>query len=198
MTEKGIRLIVGLGNPGERYRDTPHNIGFEVLDTLAARHSFRFRRAFGLQAWGAAWHVGGSTVRLLKPRTFMNRSGVAVRKALRRWRISPEEMLLVFDDVAFPTGRLRIRKRGSAGGHNGVTSVIRELDNLEDFPRLRLGVGPRPPGDQLIDYLLGAWDPEAAEQVAALREHGADALERILRDGLTPAMNSLNAGKPEN
>ncbi|MDF3129422.1 aminoacyl-tRNA hydrolase [Kiritimatiellaeota bacterium B1221] len=198
MTEKGIRLIVGLGNPGERYRNTPHNIGFEVLDTLAGRHQFRFRRAFGLQAWGATWQVGGSTVRVLKPRTFMNHSGVAVRKAMRRWKISPEEMLLVFDDVAFPVGRLRIRKRGGAGGHNGVTSVIQELDNLEDFPRLRLGVGPRPSGDKLIDYLLGAWHPEKETEVSRLREQGADALERILREGLTPSMNHFNSGTPDN
>lgn len=127
----------------------------------------------------------------------MNRSGEAVQAALRRWRISPEEMLLVYDDVALPLGCLRIRQRGSAGGHNGVTSVIQALNNLEDFPRLRLGVGPRPPGDQLIDYLLGAWQPEAADQVSALREKGADALERILRDGLTPSMNHLNSGKTE-
>jgi len=198
MAEKGIRLVVGLGNPGERYRHTPHNIGFEVLDTLAERHQFRFRRAFGLQAWGATWQVGGSSVRVVKPRTYMNRSGVAVRKAMRRWKISPEELLLVFDDVAFPLGRLRIRKKGSAGGHNGVTSVIRELNNVEDFPRLRLGVGPRPSGDKLIDYLLGSWSPEQETQVAKLREQGADALERILRDGLTPSMNILNSGLPEN
>ncbi|WFB36085.1 aminoacyl-tRNA hydrolase [Kiritimatiellota bacterium B12222] len=197
MTEQGIRLVVGLGNPGPRYDHTPHNIGFEVLDTLAERHHLRFRRAFGLQAWGATWQVEGSTVRVLKPRTFMNRSGVAVRKAMRRWKISPEEMLLVFDDVAFPVGRLRIRKKGGAGGHNGVTSVIQELDNLEDFPRLRLGVGPRPSGDKLIDYLLGPWSPEQADAVSELREQGADALERILRDGVTPSMNHFNSGPPE-
>lgn len=198
MSERAIRLVVGLGNPGERYDHTPHNIGFEVLDTLAKRHELRFRRVFGLQAWGATWHVAESDVRLLKPRTFMNRSGVAVRKALRRWKVEPEEMLLVFDDVALPLGRLRIRKKGSAGGHNGVTSVIRELDNLEDFPRLRLGVGPRPSGDQLISYLLGRWSPEAETKVAELREQGALALERILRDGVTPAMNHFNSGSPEN
>ena len=195
--EKGIRLIVGLGNPGERYRNTPHNIGFEALDTLAERHELRFRRAFGLQAWGATWQREGSKVRILKPRTFMNRSGVAVRKAMRRWKISSEEMLLVFDDVAFPLGKLRIRKKGGAGGHNGVTSVIRELDNLEDFPRLRLGVGPRPSGDKLIDYLLGPWNPEVFDAVSKLRETGADALERILREGVTPSMNHFNSGKPD-
>lgn len=194
MSAHRIRLVVGLGNPGDRYRNTPHNIGFEALDALSVRHGLRFRRAFGLQAWGAAWQDGGSTVRLLKPRTFMNRSGVAVRKALRRWRIAPEEALLVYDEVALPLGRLRVRRKGSAGGHNGVASVIRELDNLKDVPRLRLGVGPRPPGDQLIEYLLGAWPPEAAAQVAELRRKGADAVERILRDGVESAMNHLNAG----
>ncbi|MEX2606423.1 MAG: aminoacyl-tRNA hydrolase [Kiritimatiellia bacterium] len=198
MTERAIRLVVGLGNPGERYEHSPHNIGFEVLDALAARQQLRFRRAFGLQAWGSTWHVADSAVRLLKPRTFMNRSGVAVRKALRRWKVEPEEMLLVYDDVALPLGRLRIRKRGSAGGHNGVTSVIQELDNVEDFPRLRLGVGPRPSGDQLISYLLGRWSPESEAKAAELREQGAQALERILRDGVTPAMNHFNSGTPEN
>jgi len=197
MTEKGIRLIVGLGNPGDCYRNTPHNIGFEAVDAFADRHQLQFRRAFGLQAWGATWQREGSKVRLLKPRTFMNRSGVAVRKAMRRWKISPEEVLLVFDDVDFPVGRLRIRRKGGAGGHNGVTSVIRELDNIKDFPRLRLGVGPRPSGDKLIDYLLGSWQPEQADDVSGLREKGADALERILRDGVTPSMNHFNSGKPD-
>jgi PTH1 family peptidyl-tRNA hydrolase len=198
MSERAIRLVVGLGNPGERYEHTPHNIGFEVLDEMAIRQQLRFRRAFGLQAGGATWHVGGSAVRVFKPRTYMNRSGVAVRKALRRWKIQPEEMLLVYDDVDLPLGRLRIRKRGSAGGHNGVTSVIQELDNIEDFPRLRLGVGPRPSGDRLISFLLSRWSPESETKVAELREQGAQALERILRDGLAPAMNHFNSGTPEN
>jgi len=127
----------------------------------------------------------------------MNGSGVAVRKALRRWRIRPEETLLVYDEVALPMGRLRIRLRGSAGGHNGVTSVISELDNLTDLPRLRLGVGPRPPGDQLVDYLLGTWEPDLQPRADALAEDGASALEMILRDGVEAAMNHWNSVKTE-
>jgi len=195
MASGGIRLVVGLGNPGSRYRNTPHNLGFEVLDTLAGRKGLRFRRAFGLQARVATWHEGNAKIRLLKPRTFMNRSGVSVRKAMRRWKVSSSELLLVYDEVALPLGRIRIRKRGGAAGHNGVTSVIRELNNQEDFPRLRLGAGPRPPGDQLIEYLLSAWPPEATSEVEALRHTGADALDRILRSGVDDAMNYFNAGQ---
>jgi PTH1 family peptidyl-tRNA hydrolase len=190
-----IRLIVGLGNPGERYADTPHNIGFEVLDRLAEAEGLRFRRAFGLQAWASTWHGAGPSIRLLKPRTFMNRSGVAVRKALKRWKLSPEQVLLVYDEVSLPLGRLRIRKRGSAAGHNGVTSVIQELDNVTDFPRLRLGVGPRPPGDELIDYLLGRWDAGKASDVEAMRQLGVSALRAVRRDGVEPAMNEFNAAR---
>ena len=187
------RLIVGLGNPGERYAHTPHNIGFDVLDRLAVEEGLRFRRAFGLQAWASSWHGTGPLLYLLKPRTYMNRSGVAVRKALRRWKLSPEQVLLVYDEVSLPLGRLRIRPRGGAAGHNGVTSVIQELDNLTDFPRLRLGVGPRPPGDQLISYLLGSWDADKASEVDALCQLGVSALRAIVRDGVEPAMNQFNA-----
>jgi PTH1 family peptidyl-tRNA hydrolase len=187
------RLIVGLGNPGEHYAHTPHNIGFDVLDRLAVEEGLRFRRAFGLQAWASSWHGAGPLLYLLKPRTYMNRSGVAVRKALRRWKLSPEQVLLVYDEVSLPLGRLRIRPRGGAAGHNGVTSVIQELDNLTDFPRLRLGVGPRPPGDQLISYLLGSWDADKASEVDALCQLGVSALRAIVRDGVEPAMNQFNA-----
>jgi PTH1 family peptidyl-tRNA hydrolase len=192
-----IRLIVGLGNPGERYENTPHNIGFEVLDRLAEREGLRFRRAFGLQAWVSTWHVNGSAVKLLKPRTFMNGSGIAVRKALRRWKLKPEDMLLIYDEVSIPLGRLRIRKKGSAGGHNGVTSVISECNNLTDFPRLRLGVGPRPPGDQLVDYLLGTWENGVMERVDALRDAGVTALDKVMSLGVDRAMNECNTASAE-
>lgn len=190
-----IRLIVGLGNPGERYENTPHNIGFEVLDRLAAEEGLRFRRAFGLQSGVSTWHVAGSRIRLLKPRTFMNASGVAVRKAVKRWKLPPEQVLLVYDEVSLPLGRLRIRPRGGAAGHNGVASVIRELDNMTDFPRLRLGVGPRPSGDKLIDYLLGRWDADKAPLVEAERRLGVSALRAVAREGVETAMNTFNAAQ---
>ncbi len=189
-----IRLVVGLGNPGPRYDNTPHNIGFETLDALAARENLRFRRGFGLRSWVSTWHRDPPGVRLLKPLTFMNRSGEAVAKAVRRWKLSPEQILIVYDDLELPLGRLRLRKRGSAGGHNGVTSVIQSLGNSQDFPRLRIGVGPRPPGEQLIDYVLSPWPDTCAEQVSQTRNRAADAVTRVLQGDFEAAMNEFNAG----
>ena len=189
-----IRLLVGLGNPGRRFDNTPHNIGFEVLDELASRHALRFRRCFRLPGRAALWQKEPSPLRLLKPRTFMNRSGEAVAKAIRLWGFAPEQVLVVYDDLELPLGRMRLRKKGSAGGHNGLSSVIQSLGGSQDFPRLRLGVGPRPAGDELVSYVLSPWKAEAADDVAALRKRGADALDRALRDGLDAAMNFFNAG----
>lgn len=124
----------------------------------------------------------------------MNRSGEAVRKAVKRWHLRPEEVLLVYDDLELPLGRLRIRKKGSAGGHNGISSVIEGLDNSQAFPRVRIGVGPRPPGAELIQYVLSPW-PEAQQQtVREVRNKAADAIEQILRGELDQAMNHFNAG----
>ena len=125
----------------------------------------------------------------------MNGSGVAVRKAVKRWNLRPEQVLLVYDEVSLPLGRVRIRPRGGAAGHNGVASVIRELDNVTDFPRLRLGVGPRPSGDKLIDFLLGRWDDDKAALVEAERRLGVAALRAVARDGVEPAMNEFNAAQ---
>lgn len=189
-----IQLVVGLGNPGSLYENSPHNIGFEVLDELAERAGARFRRGFGLRAWVSTWQRDPSALRLLKPRTYMNRSGDSVSRALRRWKLSPEEILLVYDDLELPLGRLRLRKRGSAGGHNGVTSVIRELGDSQEFPRLRVGVGPRPPGADLVRYVLSPWPEEVRDTVEAARRRAADAVEAVLTDGFDKAMNNFNAG----
>jgi len=188
----GPLVIVGLGNPGPKYDRTPHNLGFEVLDRFGQEKDLRFRRAFGLPARVATWHNPHPRIRLVKPLTYMNRSGLAVKKALRRWKCGPEQLLVVFDDVELPLGTLRLKKKGGAGGHNGMSSIVQELDNRTDFPRLRLGVGPRPPGDQLVDYLLSPWEPDLSTQVDDLIRKGADALEVIHREGVDRAMNILN------
>ncbi|MCH8510128.1 MAG: aminoacyl-tRNA hydrolase [Kiritimatiellae bacterium] len=187
-----MKLVVGLGNPGKKYQATPHNIGFEALDLLSGRKGKKFHRAFGLRAWGVTWQKEPFTVRLLKPATFMNRSGEAVQRALKRWNLSPEEILLVYDDLELPLGRLRIRKKGSAGGHNGVTSVIRGLDGVEAFPRLRIGVGPRPPGEDLVRYVLSPWPEESMVAVREVQNRAADAVEHILLGELDAAMNQFN------
>jgi PTH1 family peptidyl-tRNA hydrolase len=185
-------IIVGLGNPGSRYDHTPHNLGFEVLDFFAAARGIRFRRAFGLPARVCSWQSDGPRIRLIKPTTFMNRSGVAVKKALKRWKCGPENLLVVFDDVELPLGQLRLKARGGGGGHNGMASIIQELDNRTDFARLRLGAGPRPPGDQLIDYLLNPWASELNDAVECLRQSGSEALAAILEQGVEASMNHLN------
>lgn len=189
-----IQIVVGLGNPGKIYDNTPHNIGFEVLDVLAARQNLRFRRGFGLRAWVSTWHREPSVVRFIKPRTFMNRSGEAVAKAVRRWNLSPENVLIVYDDLELPLGRLRLRKRGSAGGHNGVTSVIHGLGDSQEFPRLRIGVGPRPPGEELIRYVLSPWKDEDAERVNETLNRAADAVTCVLQGDFEAAMTQFNAG----
>jgi len=190
----GIRLVVGLGNPGSRYAQTPHNIGFDVLEALAAREGLRFRRGFLLRGWAATWQRDPSPVRLLKPRTYMNRSGDSVARALRRWRLRPEEMLLVYDDLELPLGRLRMRKQGGAGGHNGVSSVIQGLGGASGFPRLRIGVGPRPAGNALVEYVLSPWPESAKDNVAGVIPRAVEAVSRALRDGVEAAMNEFNAG----
>ena len=189
-----IRLVVGLGNPGSRYAGTPHNIGFEVLDELARRRKRSFRRAFSLPVWGATWQRHPVHTRLFKPRTFMNRSGDAVREAVKRWNLRPEEILIVYDDLELPLGRMRIRKKGSAGGHNGIRSVIEGLDGVQAFPRVRIGVGPRPPGEELIQYVLSPWPAARQQAVREVCSRAADAIEQILRGELQAAMNHFNAG----
>jgi PTH1 family peptidyl-tRNA hydrolase len=185
-------IIVGLGNPGPRYDHTPHNLGFEVLDRFASTKGLRFKRSFLLPARGVSWQKSDPHFCLIKPTTFMNRSGLAVKKALKRWKCGPERLLVVYDDVELPLGSLRLKGKGGAGGHNGMTSIVQELDNRTDFARLRLGAGPRPPGDQLVDYLLNPWNPEVSSDVEALREKGAAALDTILREGVEASMNILN------
>lgn len=185
-------IIVGLGNPGPQYHQTPHNLGFEVLDRFAESRGLRFRRSFRLPAWGCSWQKTPPHFHLIKPTTFMNRSGVAVKKALKRWKCGPEHLLVVFDDVEIPLGSLRLKTRGGSGGHNGMASIVQELGQQTHFARLRLGAGPRPPGDRLVEYLLSPWEPGRTTQVDDLRQRGVEALQTILERGVEASMNQLN------
>lgn len=184
-------LIVGLGNPGERYARTRHNIGFEALDTLARRHGleFRDRRANSLVAEG---QIAGQRVALAKPQTFMNLSGHAV-SALRTWyKIDPaRELLVIYDDLDLPFAKLRLRERGSAGTHNGMRSVVQQLGSGE-FPRLRIGIGQPPVKMDMAAYVLARFTPEEEAALPALLDTVADAVEVVLREGLTAAMNRYN------
>ncbi len=184
-------LIVGLGNPGEEYANTRHNIGFRCVKELARRHSLAFdgKRAHARIAEGM---IAGQRVALAKPFTYMNLSGQAV-VGLRQWYkiASDSELLVIYDDSDLPFGTLRIRANGSAGTHNGMRSIVGQLGS-QAFPRLRMGIGQPPPGWDIAKYVLGRFTREEEAQLAAIVERAADAVELMLREGLITAMNRYN------
>ncbi len=184
------RLIVGLGNPGKDYRDTRHNIGFMVVDELARRMDAAFqeeKRHHGLLAkFSGGW--------LLKPQTYMNDSGRSVRSVADYYKITTHETLTVYDDVDLPLGSLRIRLKGSAGGHNGIKSMIQSLGTME-FPRLKLGIAAmsgRPDGKRLVNHVLGTFSDEEKPTLALVIQTAADAIMHSLSAGLEAAMNRFN------
>lgn len=184
-------LIVGLGNPGAQYARTRHNIGFDALDHLAGRHRLEFRgkRANSLIAEGG---IAGQRVALVKPQTFMNLSGQAV-SSLRGWyKIDAAKALLViYDDMDLPFGKLRLRERGSAGTHNGMRSIVAQLGGGE-FPRLRVGIDQAPGKMDAAAYVLSRFRKEEEAELPSLLDAVADAVELVVRDGLTSAMNRVN------
>lgn len=185
--------IFGLGNPGPRYANTRHNAGFLVVDVIAQRLSIRFHHLPGRLAGHAV--VDGQPLTLVKPLLFMNNSGVVVREHLTR---HPDDFLVVVDDIALPFGSLRLRPRGSDGGHRGLASIIDHLQT-ENFPRLRIGIGS-PGGTDTAEYVLSPWSPEEIKQLPEILNRAADACLFVLRHGLELAMNRFNyrrnAGAP--
>jgi PTH1 family peptidyl-tRNA hydrolase len=190
--QQPVWLIVGLGNPGEEYARTRHNIGFECVAHLAKRHGLEFR-AKRSKARLAEGHIAGQRVALAKPFTYMNLSGQAV-SGLRTWyKIDPVDALLViYDDRDLPFGRLRLRQRGSAGTHNGMKSIIGQLGS-QDFPRMRVGIGKPPPNWDQKAYVLGRFTSEEQQELPDVYDRAADAVEVILREGFEAAMNRFNA-----
>ncbi len=187
-----MKLIVGLGNPGGAYAMTRHNIGFLVLDRLAERHGLRFRRSWRFPARRARGRLpAGGPVVLLKPQTFMNRSGRAVAPALRRCGGKPEDLLVIYDDAALDAGRLRIRAKGSAGGHNGVQSIVDTIGSGA-FGRIRVGIGRKPDMVSLSDHVLGPFSAEERRGLDDCLDRAADAAERICAAGIERAMNEFN------
>ena len=184
-------LIVGLGNPGGQYDNTRHNAGFAVADELARRGGFAIQRV-KFKALTAAAQVGGQGVLVMKPTTYMNLSGEAVGEAARFYKLSPDHVLVISDDVDLPLGKLRLRTGGSAGGHNGLKSIIQHLGS-EQFPRLKVGVGGKPhPDYDLADWVLGKLQGEDKKVMDETVQRAADAVECLLRDGPQKAMNQFN------
>lgn len=182
-------LIVGLGNPGRQYEETRHNVGFQTIDRLSqeAKIDLSRRRANAFYGQGS---VAGGTVILAKPQTYMNDSGVAVRGLLSWFKLDPKALVVVYDDLDLPVGRIRLRPAGSAGGHNGVRSIIQQLGS-DSFARVRIGIG-RPRSDG-IDHVLGKFAPDERPIVADAIARASEAVTAIVADGLDAAMNRFNA-----
>ncbi len=185
-------LIVGLGNIGAEYAETRHNIGFKVLDALASASN----AVFASDRYGAICTVRhrGHTLVLLKPSTYMNLSGKAVNYWLQKEKISPEEMLVVVDDIALPFGTLRMRGAGSDGGHNGLAHITATLGH-QNYARLRLGIGGDFPRGLQVDYVLGQWSPEEQKALPETLKAASDAVLSFAAIGLARTMNTVNSKK---
>ena len=184
-------IIVGLGNPGPAYTNTRHNVGFVAIDRLAEKLGVKIDRV-KYSAYTATAALGGKTVLLMKPTTFMNLSGQAVRQAARFYAIEPEKVLVIFDDVSLAPGRIRVRADGSAGGHNGIKSIISELGS-QAFPRVKIGVGERPhPDYDLADWVLGKFSSEDRKKIDTAVEKACGAVEALIEKGVTEAANRYN------
>jgi PTH1 family peptidyl-tRNA hydrolase len=183
-----MKLIVGLGNPGRTYAGTRHNIGFDVLDALAARHGLEWQSA-PAQALIAKWRTAGAL--LVKPLTFMNLSGHAVGELQRYFKIELPDLLVIVDEAQLPLGRLRTRPQGSAGGHNGLKSLVEQLGTTE-FARLRIGVGRGDGRRDLADHVLDTFDADERAEVSEIVGRAADAVEVFVNEGIDPMMNRFN------
>lgn len=185
-----MKLIVGLGNPGAEYDNTRHNIGFDVIDELSRKHNIPVRsmEKHGLVGKGM---IGSDKVMLVKPQTFMNISGVCVAGLVDYYSLDMEDVIIIYDDVTLDIGKIRLRPHGSAGGHNGIKSLINEL-GTQEFQRIRVGVGKKPVHYDLTDWVLGHFKKEEREVMDKSVQLSAEAVESILDKGIGFAMNMYN------
>lgn len=188
-------LIAGLGNPGKEYENTRHNAGFLVLDTLAQKLGADLSERKHRALCGKAV-IGGQKVILLKPQTYMNSSGESIRAAADYYKVPPEDILVVYDDISLAPGQLRIRAKGSAGGHNGIKSIIAHL-GIQEFPRVKVGIGEKPPRMDLADYVLGHFSSGEKKIMEEAAKEAADAICEIVNVGIEQAMNDHNRRKEE-
>ena len=185
-----MRLIAGLGNPGYEYYLTPHNLGFMAVDRLADECGVELARREA-QTLTASTRIDGVDVLLVKPQTYMNLSGMAVARLVEKYGLDVGDLIVLVDDVDLPLGSLRIRPRGSAGGHNGLKSIIGALDS-GDFVRVRMGVRPDEPIEDMVSHLLGRFRAADLETVAEMLDRACEAVHVLLREGSQKAMNRFN------
>ena len=183
-------LLVGLGNPGAKYASTRHNMGFLALDGLADREGFRFNK-LRFRAWTAQWKVGDQQVLVMKPQTYMNLSGECIREVLDYYKADIDDLIVIFDDISLEPGKLRLRAKGSAGGHNGIKSIIAQLGS-DRFKRVKFGVGDKPKGWDLADWVLGKFPADLYATLRDANQRACEAVACIMTEGITGAMNKFN------
>ncbi len=186
-------IIAGLGNPSKEYEKTRHNAGFDTIDLLAEKLGIDLTEKKH-RAYCGKGMIGTEKVLLLKPQTFMNNSGESLRDAADFYKVEPEQILVIYDDISLEPGQLRIRMKGSAGGHNGIKSIIAHL-KTQDFPRIKIGVGAKPERMDLADYVLSRFSPAEREKMEESFREGAEAVITFLKDGPDAAMNQYNRKK---
>lgn len=191
MCHTRMKLIVGLGNPGMEYQFTPHNMGFLAIDRIAERHGVKVINRHCHSLTGRV-RIGEAETLLAKPQTFMNLSGGAVRELVTKYEAdAPKDLIVVYDELDFPLGTLRIRQRGSSAGHNGLESIIGAL-NTQEFIRIRLGIGPEKKVRDGASYVLSQLKKSQSKTVDAVLDRAADVVEVILKEGVSQAMNRFN------
>lgn len=185
-----MKIIVGLGNPEKKYDGTRHNIGFSVIDRISDEYniSLDIKKHKGLCGKGV---IAGEKVVLVKPLTYMNLSGECVREVMDFYKVTPQDIIVIFDDISLPPGKIRIRPKGSAGGHNGIKSIIAHL-NSEEFPRIKCGIGDKPKGYDLADYVLSHFGKEELSDIEEGKQKALKACECMILQGIDAAMNQYN------
>ena len=186
-------IIAGLGNPGKEYAGSRHNVGFMTLDELADRYNIDVREKAHKALIGKGM-IEGNKVILVKPQTYMNLSGESIRSVMDYYKTEPSEFIVIYDDISLEPGQIRIRKKGSAGGHNGIKNIIAHL-GTQEFPRIKVGVGAKPPRMDLADYVLGRFSAEDRRVMEEAFKTAAKAAQVMITDGAEAAMNQFNGHK---
>lgn len=185
-------MIVGLGNPGKQYEITRHNVGFITIDLMSEKYGIKVNKLKFKSLMGEV-RIGGKRCLVLKPQTFMNLSGEAVRDAAQFYKIAPENIIVIFDDISLDPGKLRIRRKGSHGGHNGMKNIIYHLNN-DNIPRIKMGVGAKPnPEYDLADWVLSRFSKKEAEEIKKAAENAIDAVELMVKGDIDKAMSDFNS-----
>jgi PTH1 family peptidyl-tRNA hydrolase len=191
-----VYIIFGLGNPGNKYEDTRHNVGFNTLDYLAAQYGIKINKLKHKSLIGEGI-IQGNKIILVKPQTFMNLSGEAIREVKEWYKAENENIIVIYDDISLDVGKIRVKQKGSAGGHNGIKSIIYQI-NSEVFPRIKIGVGsPANPNYELADYVLGKFSNEEKKTIYNIIEKVSDAVVVFIQAGIQEAMNRYNGGNDE-